>query len=644
MLLKKSLMALAIVALMAPMASAQITLINDIQLYTAAGAPNSPLAGTTVTVHGIITCVAGTYNGGTHYIEDATGGIQFFDSGAPALSLGDEVEVTGSVSAFGGEIQISPTSYNFIGASTPLTGLALTPSEAVDNDGSGTQTYQDYEIVGRLIAVTGNIAFLPGVEAPPWTTGTGQGTVGLTDASGDTLIVFVDRTTGIDASAMQDGDLFQVTGPLSVYNGLLELKPRMQSDLVENPGNPFPLVQNITPNPWAPELNEAVTVSADISDNGTITRAELFYRDRGGSSFSTVTMVDDGFGNYSATIPGTSAAGLDYYVEAEDETAQVTSVPGDAPTSFLQVAVGTTSIVDIQSDITPPSDASNKLGALLNIEALVTVAPGEIGSNSNYVVGEAEGGKWSGILVYEGSASNIFLRGDRIRISGTVGEYSGTTEFLPQNGDAIELVSFGNPMPPIPVMDTTRLDTTEAWESVIVATPRAAVADTVYAGAEWMLQSSGADSTIYVDPAVGVSHVATLGEEMYVTGWLDTRFGRNEVVPRDDNDIILATAVANDPAPVALGAHFDDIAPNPFNPSTKISFTTPKAGLTELVIFDTRGRAVRTLVSGRLDGGAHTEKWDGRDNAGEFVGSGVYYARLRFETKSLSVEKLTLVK
>ncbi len=146
MLLKKTVMVLAAVALMAGAASAQvITPINDIQLYTALGAPSSPLTGTVVTVRGVITVTGGTYNGGTHYIEDATGGINFFDNGAPALALGDEVEVTGTVGVFGGEINLSgPFSYNFIGASTPPAPLVLTVSQALDNDGSGTPTFQDY--------------------------------------------------------------------------------------------------------------------------------------------------------------------------------------------------------------------------------------------------------------------------------------------------------------------------------------------------------------------------------------------------------------------------------------------------------------------------------------------------------------------
>ena len=70
------------------------------------------------------------------------------------------------------------------------------------------------------------------------------------------------------------------------------------------------------------------------------------------------------------------------------------------------------------------------------------------------------------------------------------------------------------------------------------------------------------------------------------------------------------------------------IHPNPFNPSTTISFTLPKSGKTELFIYSITGQKVRTLLSGSLSDGTHTIVWDGYDNFGKPVSSGVYLARL----------------
>jgi hypothetical protein len=69
-------------------------------------------------------------------------------------------------------------------------------------------------------------------------------------------------------------------------------------------------------------------------------------------------------------------------------------------------------------------------------------------------------------------------------------------------------------------------------------------------------------------------------------------------------------------------------APNPFNPSTTISFTLAEAGATELQVFNVRGQNVRKLVAGGLEAGDHSVTWDGRDDSGARVPSGVYFYKL----------------
>jgi hypothetical protein len=68
--------------------------------------------------------------------------------------------------------------------------------------------------------------------------------------------------------------------------------------------------------------------------------------------------------------------------------------------------------------------------------------------------------------------------------------------------------------------------------------------------------------------------------------------------------------------------------PNPFNPMTHVTFSLPVAGEVILRIYDVSGRLVRDLVSGPRSAGLHRERWDGRDQAGLDVASGVYFARL----------------
>jgi flagellar hook assembly protein FlgD len=83
-------------------------------------------------------------------------------------------------------------------------------------------------------------------------------------------------------------------------------------------------------------------------------------------------------------------------------------------------------------------------------------------------------------------------------------------------------------------------------------------------------------------------------------------------------------AEAVTPTALTLGQNY----PNPFNPSTTIAFDLPQRGELQLEVFDVRGRVVRTLMSGVQTQGPHTVHWDGRDDNGRGVASGVYFYRL----------------
>lgn len=79
--------------------------------------------------------------------------------------------------------------------------------------------------------------------------------------------------------------------------------------------------------------------------------------------------------------------------------------------------------------------------------------------------------------------------------------------------------------------------------------------------------------------------------------------------------------------------------PNPFNPSTSISFYLPGPDKVRLEIFDVQGRRIRTLADRQMEGGRHTLHWNGTNDAGSSVSSGVYLYRLvcgkRTQTRKL---------
>ena len=102
----------------------------------------------------------------------------------------------------------------------------------------------------------------------------------------------------------------------------------------------------------------------------------------------------------------------------------------------------------------------------------------------------------------------------------------------------------------------------------------------------------------------------------------------------------IATGVSTN-TPMAL--HLDQAYPNPFNPHTTLRYHLPHESSVTLSIYDLRGRVVRKLAAGLRPAGEGTADWDGRNDAGQDVASGVYFARLSIPGTTLS-RKLTLAR
>mgnify|MGYP001164067374 FL=1 len=83
--------------------------------------------------------------------------------------------------------------------------------------------------------------------------------------------------------------------------------------------------------------------------------------------------------------------------------------------------------------------------------------------------------------------------------------------------------------------------------------------------------------------------------------------------------------------------------PNPFNPTTDISFTIGQTSDINLTIYNLLGQKVRVLENASRQAGTHTLRWDGRDQMGQDVSTGVYLYTLTNGTKSIT-KKMALMK
>jgi len=124
--------------------------------------------------------------------------------------------------------------------------------------------------------------------------------------------------------------------------------------------------------------------------------------------------------------------------------------------------------------------------------------------------------------------------------------------------------------------------------------------------------------------------------------YYNTEYDPAAMIEVIDELLAISTAVEDDlPTPARLVL---EAAPNPFNPMTMVSFELPVDGTVILDLHDTRGRRVRHLLAGeRRTAGRHELVFDGRDDLGRDLPTGLYLLRMTTE-KAATTRKLMLVR
>ena len=157
---------------------------------------------------------------------------------------------------------------------------------------------------------------------------------------------------------------------------------------------------------------------------------------------------------------------------------------------------------------------------------------------------------------------------------------------------------------------------------------------TIYAPGDWVLN----DIEISPDGDLFVADQTATNPGIWIYGTgTDTLITPDPInlglPPFDICFSIPAFAGTDTPRYASLSQNY----PNPFNPTTRIRFTLPGEETVSFAIYDITGKRIRTLVERSRLTGTHEMTWDGRDDAGRQVASGVYLFRLvaggRVETK-----------
>jgi DNA/RNA endonuclease YhcR with UshA esterase domain len=169
------------------------------------------MLGATVTVRAVVTW-QNEWDDRVFFFQDATGGMSAFFAGAPDLERGDFVQIRGAISAFRGEVQISPTTLQVLGNVAVPSPVGATGAQIAAG-----------QFQGMLVTVTGTIQSVTEVD------GFGNQVVTLRDGAGTDLPIYVDSRTGVTSTTWPAvGTLVRVSGVLGNDDRAGNTGPRIE--------------------------------------------------------------------------------------------------------------------------------------------------------------------------------------------------------------------------------------------------------------------------------------------------------------------------------------------------------------------------------------------------------------------------------
>ncbi len=299
---------------------------------------------------------------------------------------------------------------------------------------------------------------------------------------------------------------------------------------------------------------------------------------------------------------------------------------------FTVTQPGLTSIYDIQYTTDPGPNGtypSLLVDQTITTSGIVT-AVGYGGYDNDFFISSPEGNPWEGIYIYFADASPSI--GDLVEITGDVYEYYGFTEI---RYASVDVVSSGNSVPEPLLVNTGNLIepvNAEAYECCLVKVENVTVTQAPNSDNEWYITDGSGECQ--VDDGM-FAYPATLGEEFsYIIGALDYNWEEYGINPRDVNDLGAYSIDEPQNASVILLQNF----PNPFQETTKISFSLNRNSHVNILIYNINGQLVGNLLNSDFLTGTHSVEWISKD-----AKPGIYFCKIVSDDQSL-VHKMLLMR
>ncbi len=154
---------------------------------------------------------------------------------------------------------------------------------------------------------------------------------------------------------------------------------------------------------------------------------------------------------------------------------------------------------------------------------------------------------------------------------------------------------------------------------------------------DWAYPNKAASSTF-----VSLAAVAEMADRVYYQNWSDNLVSVLQEVFPDSQQTGIFFNHQNEfvPSRIELFPNY----PNPFNSSTMISYQLRANSQVSLCIFNISGEMVRNLVHEQKSTGKHSIIWDGKDDWGNIVSSGIYYYRIKINDNPVQIKKMILIR
>ena len=242
-------------------------------------------------------------------------------------------------------------------------------------------------------------------------------------------------------------------------------------------------------------------------------------------------------------------------------------------------APGNTSIYGIQYT-TAVDGASPLSGQSVTTSGIVTAVFPSDGADPGYFIQDGAGA-WNGIYVYD--QSNVPAIGDSVTVSAVVTEYFTLTELTSVALFTVE--SIGN-TPPAAVTATSSGAASEQYEGTLVTVINGTCTDPSAANGQWIIDDTS--GPLFVSPLI-FDFTATQGTNYDVTGPMFYSFGESKILPRSQNDVVVATGIGE------LAGAIVTLFPNPANNVMTLDLGG-LSGRTEYTLHDATGRLVASDV------------------------------------------------